>query len=100
MVNSVMQEKLQRAFVHSDITKICLGGLGWGKSQTGWTDRGVKAMAGRSQAHTTLSEGQASKRMGGRGSSLVVCEDKEVYFMYVMGKTYARSPMRSWVRQR
>lgn len=25
-----------------------------GKSQTGWTDRGVKAMEGRSQAHTAL----------------------------------------------
>lgn len=27
VVNSVMQEKLQRAFIQSDITKICLGGL-------------------------------------------------------------------------
>lgn len=27
VVNSVMQEKLQRAFIHSDKTKISLGGL-------------------------------------------------------------------------
>lgn len=26
----------------------------WGKSQTGWSDRGVKAMQERSQMHTAL----------------------------------------------
>lgn len=53
-------------------------------------------MEGRSQAHTTLSEGQASKGMGERGSGLVECEAKAVYFMYMMGKTCALSPMRRW----
>lgn len=62
VVSSVMLEKLQRAFIDSDITKISLG-CG-SVSQTGWTDRRVKAMERGSQLHVTLRK--SGFKEGGR----------------------------------